>query len=88
MSTAYFGEKDSKQLFGFDQGAHSWFNKPLSELSDDEYLSLLAMLPGPNMLKPNTVASKERMRRIKQVLNGECIYEHVSQIYLDQCSEK
>jgi membrane peptidoglycan carboxypeptidase len=85
VSTAYFGVKDGKQLFGFDQGAHSWFNKPLSELSDDEYLSLLAMLPGPNMLKPNTAASRERIRRIKQVLNGECVYKHVSQIYLDQC---
>jgi monofunctional glycosyltransferase len=88
MSTAYFGEKDGKQLFGFDQGAHSWFNKSLSELNDDEYLSLLAMLPGPNMLKPNTVASKERVRRIKLVINGECIYENVSQIFLDQCSER
>ena len=86
MSTAYFGEKDGKQLFGFDQGAHSWFNKSLSELNDDEYLSLIAMLSGPNMLKPNTVASRERVRRIKLVLNGECIYDHVSQIFLDQCS--
>ena len=88
MSTAYFGENDGKQLLGFDQGAHSWFNKPLSELNDDEYLSLLAMLPGPNMLKPNTVASRERLRRIKLVLNGECIYDHVSQIFLDKCSGK
>jgi monofunctional glycosyltransferase len=88
MSTAYFGEKGGKQLFGFDQGAHFWFNKPLSELDDDEYLSLLAMLPGPNIFKPNTVASRERVRRIKQVLNGECVYRHVSQISLDQCSER
>jgi membrane peptidoglycan carboxypeptidase len=86
ISTAYFGEKDGKQLFGFDQGAHSWFNKSLSELNDDEYLSLIAMLPRPNMLKPNTVASRERVRRIKLVLHGECIYDHVSQISLDQCS--
>ncbi len=86
MSTAYFGEKDGKQLFGFDQGAHFWFNKSLSELNDDEYISLIAMLPGPNMFKPNTVALRERVRRIKLVLNGECLYDHVSQIFLDQCS--
>ncbi|MFD2112652.1 transglycosylase domain-containing protein [Thiorhodococcus fuscus] len=88
VSTAYFGEKDGKQLFGFNQGARSWFNKSLSELNDDEYLSLLAMLPGPNILKPNTVASRERVRRIKLVLNGECIYDHVSQIFLEQCSAR
>ena len=86
ISTAYFGEKDGKQLFGISEGARSWFNKSLSELTDDEYLSLIAMLPGPNELKPNTAASKERVSRIKKVLNGECIYEHVSQILLDQCS--
>ena len=85
MSTAYFGEKDGKQLFGFEQGSSFWFNKSLAELSDDEYLSLLAMLPAPNMLKPNTAASKERVRRIKQVLSGGCVFEHVSQIFLEQC---
>jgi monofunctional glycosyltransferase len=88
MSTAYFGENDGKQLFGFEQGAHAWFNKTLSELSDDEYLSLIAMLPAPNMLKPNTVASKERVRRIELVLSGECIHDQVSQVFLDQCSER
>ena len=85
ISTAYFGEKDAKQLFGFNQGARAWFNKPLSELNDDEYLSLVAMLPAPNMLKPNTQASRERVRRIKKVLNGECVYTHISQINLEQC---
>jgi monofunctional glycosyltransferase len=88
MSTAYFGEKDGKQLFGFGQGAQAWFSKPLSKLNDDEYLSLIAMLPGPNMLKPNTVKSKQRIDRIKLVLNGDCVYEHVSQIFLDQCSDR
>ncbi|WP_269621530.1 transglycosylase domain-containing protein [Zhongshania aquatica] len=86
ISTAYFGDKDGEQLFGISEGARSWFDKSLSELSDDEYLSLIAMLPGPNAFKPNTATSKERVSRIKKVLNGECIYGHVSQIFLDQCS--
>jgi len=85
MSTAYFGENDGKQLFGFEQGSNSLFGKSLEELSDDEYLTLVAMLPAPNALKPNTVASKERVRRIKKVLSGECMHEHVSQIFLEQC---
>lgn len=85
VSTAYFGEKDGKQLFGIEQGSRSWFNKSLPELSDEEYLSLIAMLPAPNEHKPNTAASTERVRSIKLVLNGKCSYEHVSEIYLDQC---
>ncbi len=87
MSTAYFGEYEGKSLFGFDQGAHFWFNKSLSELSDNEYLALIAMLPAPNIFKPNTAASRERLRRIKLVLDGKCIHEQVSQIYLEQCIE-
>lgn len=83
--TAYFGNKDGRQLFGFDQGARAWFNKSLPELSDDEYLSLIAMLPAPNSLKPHTPEARDRIQRIKKVLSGDCVHEHVSQIYLDQC---
>lgn len=86
ISTAYFGEKNGKQFYGFSEGSKLWFNKSLPELTNDEYLSLIAMLPGPNALKPNTTASTERVRRIKLVLNGECTYKHVSKIHLDQCS--
>ncbi len=87
ISTAYFGDKDGEQVIGFEQGARYWFKKPLLELSDDEYLMLIAMLPGPNLLIPYTAASQERVRRIKRVLKGECIYDSVSNIYLAQCSK-
>ncbi|WP_022958086.1 transglycosylase domain-containing protein [Spongiibacter tropicus] len=86
VSTAYFGEMEGKRLFGISEGARSWFDKLLPELTDDEYLSLIAMLPAPDALKPGTAASEERVGRIKKVLSGECIYEHVSRIFLDQCS--
>jgi monofunctional glycosyltransferase len=86
ISTAYFGNKNGKPVIGFEQGALAWFSKSLSELSDDEYLALIAMLPAPNILLPDSAASKERLRRIKRVLNGECVYGNVASIHLDQCS--
>ncbi len=86
MDTAYFGNKDGKPVYGFEQGARAWFNKPLSALTDEEYLSLIAMLPAPNRITPNSTASEERVRRIKKVLNGECSYQHVAQIHLEHCS--
>lgn len=73
ISTAYLGRKDDKQIFGFQEGAKYWFNKSLFQLSDDEYLSLIAMLPAPNIFNPNTLKSQERVNRIKKVLKGECI---------------
>ncbi|WP_428738793.1 transglycosylase domain-containing protein [Sulfurimonas sp.] len=86
ISTAYFGSKDGKEIYGFNEGALAWFHKPLSELSDDEYISLLAMLIAPNKVQPNTPYMQERVQRIQKVLSGECIYNNVSQIDLEQCS--
>lgn len=86
VSTAYFGTKDGKQLFGFENASKALFDKSLSKLNDDEYLQLIAMLPAPNILKPNTLKSKERVKRIKKVLDGKCIHNHVSKIFLEQCS--
>ena len=86
ISTAYLGNKDGKEIYSFNQGALTWFHKPLAELNDDEYISLLAMLIAPNKVQPNTSYMQERMQRIQKVLKGECVYDNVSQIDLQQCS--
>lgn len=85
MSTAYLGNKNGVQIYGFKQGSRAWFNKDIHDLSNDEYLTLVAMLPAPNLNKPDTQKSIERINMIKNVLNGKCQYTHVSQIQLSHC---
>jgi len=86
VSTAYFGNKEGAQIYGFNNGARAWFGKELDQLNDDEYISLLAMLPAPNRNKPKTRYSRERINRLKMVLSQKCQYTHVSQIQLEHCS--
>jgi len=47
------------------------FGKEFSAITDDEFLSLVAMHIGPNALKPGTAANTERVQRIKRYLAGQ-----------------
>ncbi|HRW30040.1 MAG TPA: transglycosylase domain-containing protein, partial [Emcibacteraceae bacterium] len=48
LNLVYMGQVDGKEVRGFNQAAHVYFNKDLSDISDEEYLSLLVMLSSPN----------------------------------------
>ncbi|MCB2090908.1 MAG: transglycosylase domain-containing protein [Alphaproteobacteria bacterium] len=50
LNLVYMGQVDGKEVRGFNQAAHVYFNKDLSDISDEEYLSLLVMLSSPNGL--------------------------------------
>lgn len=84
-STAYFGHKAGQAVVGFREGALAWFDKPIEALSEDEFVTLVAMLPGPNALRPNSLESAERVNRIKRLLAGGCAHTRVSEIWLEQC---
>jgi len=73
INTAYFGTVDQKTVRGFDQAASVYFAKPFAELTDDEYLALVAMLIGPNAFSVRNYPERnqERTARIKKLLSGE-----------------
>jgi membrane peptidoglycan carboxypeptidase len=71
LNISYLGHKDGKAVHGFADGARSYFGKEFKDLSDEEFLSLVAMLIGPNTFKPGTPAHIERMRRISSYLSGK-----------------
>lgn len=85
-SSAYLGSKDGKGIIGFENAATAYYDKELSELTEDEFYGLVAMLIAPNYYHPlkNSEIHAERTRRIKAVVNGQCkpngwrdlIYEH------------
>lgn len=85
IETAYFGIHDGKQIFGMNHAAETLFGKNSAALSDDEYLSLLAMLPAPDTLTLHSEALTKRVHLIQKVFKGECAYVHVSQIFLKHC---
>ena len=69
INTAYFGNG----AFGLKDAAATYFNKEVDELTDDEYLSLLASLISPNELNIFDHAEENalRVRRIHMLLSGE-----------------
>ncbi len=70
LNAAYLGNKDGKPVHGYAQGARSYFGKEFAALSDTEFISLVAMLIGPNYFKPGTPAHDERVKLVQAYLAG------------------
>ena len=69
-------------IIGFGNGTRGilsasqfYYNKLPQELTEDEFISLIACLNNPQLLNPkdNPDANKERVRRIKKYLKGEYV---------------
>ncbi len=74
VSSSYMGAYDSRQIIGLPAAAKSYFNKPLAELSDDEFIALVAMLKAPNYFHPEkgTKRLERRVYKIRKILDGTC----------------
>lgn len=70
LNMSYLGHHEGKAVRGFANAAQVYFDKPFAELSNEEFASLVAMLIGPNALKPGTPAHNERVQRINAYLSG------------------
>lgn len=73
INYVYLGNARGTQVYGFDDAARIYCNKPFKKLNQDEYLSIIAMPIAPNNFnifsKPG--ANAERTKRIKKVVSGE-----------------
>ena len=89
FNNVYLGTADGKAINGFDDAAEFYFGNEFSELTEEEYIALTAMIIGPNEfnIKNNPMNNQERVRRIKRLLNGECNPRDNSDVYYDQCIE-
>ncbi len=85
-NSAYFGHHNGNEVRGFDEAAKVYFSKGFSELTDDEYLSLVAMLVSPNLLHVvrNPTGNALRVERLKNVLSGQYIPVGVTDIMYDK----
>jgi membrane peptidoglycan carboxypeptidase len=87
LNVAYFGEVDNHQVKGFSEASQTYFKKSISELSDEEFIKLVAMLVAPNDLKPypNNEKSVKRVTRIKKLVSDQCKAKGLMDIYLEGC---
>jgi membrane peptidoglycan carboxypeptidase len=74
ISSSYMGAYDGRQIIGLPAAAKAYFNKPIADLSDDEFIVLVAMLKAPNYFHPEKGAKhlEGRIYKIKKILAGTC----------------
>jgi membrane carboxypeptidase/penicillin-binding protein len=71
LNIAYLGHHQGEPVHGFAEAARTYYGEEFVDLTDEEYLSLVAALINPNSLKPGTLANQERVARIQRYVNGE-----------------
>jgi membrane peptidoglycan carboxypeptidase len=74
VSSVYLGTTNGRDVRGFSDASQTYFRKPPRELTDQEFLSLLAMILAPNKYNVSTHPQEnhERVQRIQNLLAGRC----------------
>lgn len=71
LNICYLGHENGQAVYGYANGARVYYGKEFSGITDDEFLSLVAMHIEPNGLKPKSAANMARVTRIKRYLSGQ-----------------
>jgi membrane carboxypeptidase/penicillin-binding protein len=71
LNICYLGSKNGEAVHGYAAAAQAYFGKSFAELTDEEFLSLVAMHIAPNNLKPGTLENTQRVQRIRAYLSGK-----------------
>jgi Membrane carboxypeptidase (penicillin-binding protein) len=93
VNRIYLGNVNGAPVYGFNDAAKAYYHKSFSQLSNDEYLSIVAMVIAPNNFNilSQPAANIERTGRIKRVVSGEYKPRQLMDIYygkLDQKTQK
>ena len=87
INSAYFGDYEGREVIGFQDAARVYLRKEFSDLTTDEFISLVAMLIAPNdiNISKNPTKTSERASRIKRLLAGECRPLGLTDVYYESC---
>jgi membrane peptidoglycan carboxypeptidase len=81
LNICYLSSKNGQPIHGYAAAAQAYFGKSFAELTDEEFLSLVAMHIAPDSLKPGTLENTLRVQRIHAYLSGK--YQPVSLLDVD-----
>ncbi|MFA5031777.1 MAG: biosynthetic peptidoglycan transglycosylase [bacterium] len=90
INNVYLGNVNNKLVIGFDKAANIYYNKPINQLTEREYLSIVAMIIAPqnfNILN-RPEANLERTERLISVILGEYKPKSLMDIYYGQLDEE
>jgi hypothetical protein len=88
LDTVEMGRGPDGWMIGFFQASSTIYSQAPSELSDQEYLRLLAVLiaPGKYRLTDDDKSLDDRASRIARLLSGSCRPEGQRDVWLDGCA--
>ena len=74
VSQLYMGTDKGRQIYGLGPASLAYLGKPLAQLSDKEFITLVAMIKAPNHFHPikNPAALALRAARIDALVSGRC----------------
>lgn len=73
INMMYFGKVDGKALVGLESAAQTYYQKSVNTLTEDQYISLIAMLvmPGTFHILDHPEWNRDRSNRIKALVAGQ-----------------
>jgi membrane carboxypeptidase/penicillin-binding protein len=91
LNSVYMGTKPGgKEVHGLDEAARVYFKKALPSLSRNEFISLVAMIVGPDAYSVDAAPGRnaERVRRIQRLLDGKCRPRDFRDVYYEDCAQE
>ena len=72
LNAMYFGKVDEMSVIGLSAAAMAYYHQPVGTLTEDQYISLIAMLvmPGTFHIIDHPEWNRERCHRIKALVDG------------------
>src|SRR5215475_637668 len=88
VNAVYLGNRDGHDLKGFFSASEECFGKPFSQITDAQYLELVAMIVGPDKFNraKHPDRNHERVQRIRRLLAGECKPGAVEDVEYADCA--
>jgi len=88
LNHASFGTRRGRPVIGFAAAARTFYGRELAQLSDRQFVSLVAILVAPNSLDPlrHAEANAERTDRIIAYLSGRCRPRGLRDVYYEDCA--
>jgi len=89
LNHSHFGWRDGKPVIGLAAAARTYYGREPAQLSDRQYLSLIAMLMAPRDYDPirHPDANAERVRRIEAMLAGKCRPQRLRDVTYSACAK-
>ncbi len=74
VTSSYMGSNKGKSVIGLKAAANTYFGKYISNLSNGEFITLVAMLKAPDFFHPTKGSEelKSRVANINKILAGTC----------------